>query len=115
MENAKQNATHHSDEIQNELINTAASLIKDKVISRARAASFCSIIADETTDQRKRELSAIVIQYAYVKVEKRVRVEDPVAVLDLIQHAFAQDVQGELRLTGSVIGSIFQVLLKNWG
>ena len=49
----KRNATYHSAEIQNELISTAASLIKDKVISRARAASFRSIIADETTDRQK--------------------------------------------------------------
>ena len=33
VKNTKQNATHHSVEIQYELISTAASLIKDKVIS----------------------------------------------------------------------------------
>ena len=55
VKNAKQNATYHSAEIQNNLISTAASLIKDEVISRARAASFWSIIADETTDRQKRE------------------------------------------------------------
>ena len=104
---AKQNATYHSAEIQNDLISTAASLIKDEVISRATAASFWSIIADETADRQKRELSAIVIRYAYVKEGKWVCVEDPVAVMDIIQRATAQDVQGELRLTGSVIGSIF--------
>ena len=46
VKNAKQNATYHSAEIQNDLISTAASLMKNKVISRARAASFWSIIAD---------------------------------------------------------------------
>ena len=56
VKNAKQNATYHSAEIQNDLISTAASLIKDEVISLARAASFWSIIADETTDRQKREL-----------------------------------------------------------
>ena len=115
VKNAKQNATYYSAEIQNELISTAASLIKDKVISRARAASFWSIIADETSDRQKRELSAIVIRYAHVKQGKWVCVEDPVAVLDIIQRATAQDVQGELRLIGSVIGSIFLSIVKELG
>ena len=92
-------------------------MIKDKVISRTRAASFWSIIADKTTDRQKRELSAIVIRYAHVQEGKWVCVEDPVAVMDIIQLATTQDVQGELRLIGFVIGSIFlsTVLLKNWG
>ena len=107
VKNAKQNATYHSAEIQNDLIRTAASLIKDEVTSRARAASFWLIIADETTDRQKRELLAILIRYAYVKEGKWVCVEDPVAVMDIIQRATAQDVQGESRLSGSVIGSIF--------
>ena len=115
MKNAKQNATYHSAEIQNDLISAAASLIKDEVISRARAASFWSIIADETTDRLKRELSAFVIRYAYVKEGKWVCVEDPVAVMDIIQHATAQVVQSELRLTGSVIGSIFLSIVKELG
>ena len=115
MKNAKQNATYHSAEIQNDLISTAASLIKDEVISRAIAASFWSIIADETTDRQKRGLSAIVIRYAYVKEGKWVCVEDPVAVMDIIQRATAQDVQGELRLTGSVIGSIVLSIVKELG
>ena len=112
MKNAKQNATYHSAEIQNDLISTAASLINGEAISRARAASFWSIIADERTDLQKRELSAIVIRYAYVKEGKWVCVEDLVAVMDIIQPATAQDVQGELRLTGSVIGSIFLSIVK---
>ena len=74
-------------------------MIKDEVISRARAASFWSIIADETTDRQKRELSAIVTRYAYVKEGQWVCVEDPVAVMDIVQRANAQDVQGELRLS----------------
>ena len=113
--NVKQNATYHSAEIQNDLISTAASLIKDEIISRARAAFFWSLIADETTDQQKRELSAIVIRYAYVKEGKWVCVEDPVTVMDIIQRATAQDVQGELCLTGSVIGSIFLSIVKELG
>ena len=112
VKNAKQNATYHSAEIQNDLISTTASLIKDEVISRARAASFWSVISDETTNRQKRELSAFVIRYAYVKEGKWVCVEDPVAVMDIIQRATAQDVQGELRLTGSVIGSIFLSVVK---
>ena len=115
VKNAKQNVTYHSAEIQNVLISTAASLIKDEIIFRARAASFWSIIADETTDRQKRELLAILIRYAYVKEGKWVCVEDPVAVMDIIQHATAQDVQGELRLTGSVIGSIFPSIVKELG
>ena len=115
VKNAIQNATYHSAKIQNDLISTAASLIIDEVISRARAASFWSIIADETTDRQKRELSAIVIRYAYMKEGKWVCVEDPMAVMDIIQSATAQDVQGELRLTGSVIESIFLSIVKELG
>ena len=103
---------YHSAKIQNDHISTAPSLIKDEVISRARAASFWSIIADETTDRQKIELSAIVIRYAYVKEGEWVCVEDSVAVMDIIQRATTQDVQGELRLTGSVIGSIFLSVVK---
>ena len=90
-------------------------MIKDEVISRARAASFWSIIADETTDRQKRELSAIVIRYVYVKEGQWVCDEDLVAVMDIIQRATAQDVQGELRLTGSEIGSIFLSIVKELG
>ena len=115
VKNAQPNVTYHSAEIQNDLISTTASLIKDEVISRARAASFGSFIADETTDRQKRELSAIVIRYSYVKEGKWVCVEDPVAVMDIIQRATAQDVQGELHLTGSVIGSIFLSIVKELG
>ena len=64
---------------------------------------------------KKRELSAIVIRYAYVKEGKWVCVEDPVAIMDIIQRATAQDVQGELCLTGSVIGSIFLSIVKELG
>ena len=35
--------------------------------------------------------------------------------MDIIQRATAQDVQGELRLTGSVIGSIFLSIGKKLG
>ena len=61
VKNAKQNTTYHSAEIQNDLISTAASLIKDEIISRARVASFWSIIADETTDRQKKR----VVSYCY--------------------------------------------------
>ena len=90
-------------------------MIKDEVISRATAATFWSITADETADRQKRELSAIVKRYAYVKEGKWACVEDPVAVMDVIQRATAQDVQGELRLTGSVIGSICLSIVKELG
>ena len=86
VKNAKQNATYHSAEIQN-----------------------------ETIDRQKREFSAIVIRYAYVKEGKWVCVEDPLAVMDIIQRATAQYVQGELRITGSVIGSIFLSIVKELG
>ena len=91
-------------------------MIKDEVISRARAASFCSIIADETTDRQKKKVVGYCYTiYAYVKERKWVCVEDPVAVMDIIQRATAQDVQGELHLTGSVIGSIFLNIVKELG
>ena len=50
-----------------------------------------------------------------MKEGKWVCVEDPGAVMDIIQRATAQDVQGELRLTGSVIGSIFLSFVKELG
>ena len=87
-------------------------MINDKVISRARAAFFWSIIADETTDRQKRELSAIVIRYAYVKEGKWVCVEGSTGhnpVCDCTRCS------GELHLTGSVIGSIFLSIVKELG
>ena len=50
-----------------------------------------------------------------MKEGKWVCVEDPVAVMDIIQRATAQEVQGELRLTSSVIGSIFLSVVKELG
>ena len=60
-------------------------------------------------------MSAIVIRYAYVKEGKWVCVKDPVAVLDIIQRATAQDFQGELGLTGSAIWSVFLSIVKELG
>ena len=44
-----------------------------------------------------------------------VGVEDPVAVMHIIQRSTVQDVQSELRLTGSVIGSNFLSIVKELG
>ena len=56
---------HINPDIQNQLIGTASSIVKEKLASKSRAAPFWSIIAEETTDRQQRELPEVVLRYIY--------------------------------------------------
>ena len=113
---SKKNATYQSPDIQNQLIGTADSIVNKKAASKSRAATFWSIIANETTDRQQRELLAVVFRCIYEKNGKWLCAEDTVTVIDAFKLAGDDNkTDEELRLSyGVVIEQILLTMSKNW-
>ncbi|KAL5268730.1 hypothetical protein ACHWQZ_G002542 [Mnemiopsis leidyi] len=87
---AKQNATYFSPLVQNELLDTVRIVLMETVLGKV-AGSFCfSVLADDTTDRSKNELTSVCIRY--VLADKNIGgtnqfslFEDVIAVKDLLR------------------------------
>ena len=65
--NGPKNALYTSAEIQNELLDIMATMIRSKICSSVRKAGVYSILADETKDCSKKEQLAIVLRYVDIE------------------------------------------------
>ena len=66
LEKARQhsrNATYLSYEIQNELLDISAGLVRETIVNEVKEAGFFSIGLDETSDASRREQVSIVLRY----------------------------------------------------
>ena len=63
LKNAPRNATHLLPQIQNQLIDCLAHIIRNKIVQNANEADFLSIMADETCDVSTTEQMAVAIRY----------------------------------------------------
>lgn len=81
---SKGNAMYCSKTIQNELLGTASTLIKEKVCSKVEQSRFMAVLADETQDRAKREQMALVVRYVEKQDQRWVVNEDPIAVVDVL-------------------------------
>ncbi|CAB4015919.1 zinc finger MYM-type 1 [Paramuricea clavata] len=61
--NLPKNAKYTSHDIQNEVIEVLASLVKTKIAEDVRKAELFTIIADGTTDKNRKEIQGIVCRY----------------------------------------------------
>ena len=80
-ESVPKNATMMSADIQNEIMEVVKTMVLERILTNVAKAEFWTIIADDTTDRSKKELTAICIRYLQqdaggVYIIK----EDPVAV-----------------------------------
>ena len=84
-ETAPKNATLMSADIQNEIVDVIKTMLIEKIVKSVRKADFWTILADDTTDRSKKELTAICLRYLEQneRGEYIVR-EDPVAIVDLL-------------------------------
>ena len=57
------NALYTSADIQNELLNIMASMVREKICNKIREAEVYSVLADGTKDYSKKEQLSIVLRY----------------------------------------------------
>ena len=74
-----------SADIQNDIVDVIKTMLIEKIVKSVRKADFWTILADDTTDRSKKELTAICLRYLEQneRGEYIVR-EDPVAIVDLL-------------------------------
>ena len=60
---APRNATYTSSVIQNQVIDVVADQVRQKIITKVRAAKWFTIIADEVTDVSNKEQLSLVVRY----------------------------------------------------
>jgi len=60
------NATYISNTIQNDLISSAGSVIRDKILTKVSHAKFFSLLVDKTTDLSKKEQMTVCLRYAQI-------------------------------------------------
>ena len=70
---APRNATYRSKTIQNELIESVGSWIRQEIVDEVKKAGFFSILADETTDCSNKEQLTLVLRF--VDGQKKIREE----------------------------------------
>ena len=63
MESGPNNALYISHQIQNELIQTCADVLKEQIICEVRRASVFSVLADETADISGTEQLSVGVRY----------------------------------------------------
>lgn len=118
LENARKHATYISKDIQNELLQQAAKLIKVSISEDVAKSSFWSVLADETQDKAKREQLVITVRYIMENDQNEMTVhEDPVAVLDLINDIKAHqesECHTEVKLSGAAIGQSILRVIQNF-
>lgn len=59
------NASYQSPSSQNDLLETIASVIKNKIVKEVKESSFISVLADETRDISRKEQMSFCIRYFY--------------------------------------------------
>ena len=64
-QNGPRNAHYLSPQIQNELLDCFADVLRSDIIAQAMESDFFSIMADETTDQSKVEQLSLCIRYLH--------------------------------------------------
>jgi hypothetical protein len=119
-ETAKGNATYQSGDIQNALISSAGSLVKETVLARIKKAKFWAIVADETTDKARREQMAVVIRYVLPDENGRWHCfEDTISILDVFEDIKCAtgntSINEEIRLTGEAIGETLLRVVRSSG
>ena len=108
LRNGKRNAMYTSKTVQNELLQSASHLVKEKIINAVQKAGFFSLLADETQDRGKRELLQITVRYVEeLECSKWVIKEDPLCLINLLsdisqsvlQHQHVPYLQMRLNMT----------------
>ena len=61
--NTGKNATYKSNTTQNDLIKSAGTVIRNKILDKVSEAKFFSLLVDETTDLSKQEQMTICLRY----------------------------------------------------
>ena len=61
------NATYTSGDIQNDMLDTMAEIVRNKITTSVKNAGIYSIMADETRDYSKKEQLSIVVRYVDVE------------------------------------------------
>ncbi|KAL5248895.1 hypothetical protein ACHWQZ_G017922 [Mnemiopsis leidyi] len=118
-ETSKRNATMMSPDIQNEILKTVKNIIVRDIIKRLDGAVAWSILADDTSDRSKNELTAICLRYVLQdqKGQWTIR-EDPIQILDLIpqiRKSIAGTTNEEVKMSGENIGRVLLSAVKALG
>eukprot|EP00057_Strongylocentrotus_purpuratus_P011007 XP_011665481.1 PREDICTED: zinc finger MYM-type protein 1-like [Strongylocentrotus purpuratus] len=118
------NAQYISPEIQNEILDPTSALVKEKILYKAKQAGVWSVIADETTDRKKREQLTIALRYVeFIEVgngekQKPTIVEAPICLIDVLREMVEKvgidptDGHSELAMSGRNIGTVILAKLK---
>ena len=75
-----------SADIQNEIVNLVKTMVIERIVEKVRKAEFWTILADDTTDRSKKELTAICIRYLEQNENTGDYIlrEDPITIVDLL-------------------------------
>lgn len=57
------NATYTSPQIQNEIIQIIANVLREKIVSEINESTYCTLMADGTKDKNGREIISIAFRY----------------------------------------------------
>ena len=76
-----------SGRIQNEIIETTKAMLREALVGRVNSALCWTMLADETTDNARKELMAFCARYVDTDSDgKSVLREEVVAIRDIIKH-----------------------------
>lgn len=84
LENAPRNTTYTSPDIQNQVINILGDYVRQKILSKVRAARFFTVIADEVTDCSNKEQLSLVLRQMTTKSEKILLISSSVTLVPLV-------------------------------
>ena len=118
-ETAARNCTMMSGKIQNSIIDITKSMLREGLVERVNSALCWTMLADETTDNARKELIAFCVRYVGTDSEgKSVLREEVVAIRDVIKHIRNRlnlKEFDEVKLSGENIGNTLLAVLAELG
>ena len=118
-ETASKHGTMMSGKIQNEIIEITKAMLREALVERVNSALCWTMLADETTDNARKELMAFCVRYVSTDNEgKSVLREEVVAIRDVIQHIRNRlnlKEFDEVKLSGENIGNTLLEVLAELG
>ena len=119
-----------SPDIQNEILNTVKNMIARKIVQQVKGAVCWTILADDTSDRWKNELTSVCVRYVMENKEFKAPEsanctwhkysihEDPIQIIDLIpriRDLIQAKTEDEVAMSGENIGRVLVWVVKALG
>ncbi|XP_071499956.1 uncharacterized protein [Diadema antillarum] len=114
------NAKYISPDIQNNLLDCASAIVRERILDKVRKAGVWSVLADETMDRKKREQLTIAVRYVEEDDMGRMTIqESPICIVDVLDEMIEKEkidpsVGDELTMSGKNIASVILAKLKDF-